>query len=95
MTWALVKPWNNEIIKFHNRKYDLLKWNFETKEPISKKTISKFKDGDSITVIYRKTYQKWFTCKNTRRHYKDTVNEVNEVTYILKEINIQFTKQRT
>lgn len=28
--------------------------------------------------------------KKTGRFYKDTVNEVNEVTYILKEINIQF-----
>lgn len=90
MAWALVKPWNNKIVKYANRKYDLLKWNFETKEPISKKTIKKYKDGDPITVIYRRTYEKWFTCEKTGRFYKDTVNEVNEVTYILKEINIQF-----
>lgn len=92
MAWALVKPWNNEIVRYHKRKYDLLKQNFETKELISKKSISKFKDGDYITVVYRKTYQKWFTCEISGRRYKDTVNEINEVTYILKEINIQFAK---
>lgn len=93
MAWALVRG-NNKIFRQHNRKYDLLKWGIETKEPISKRTIKNYKDGDKITVIFRKRYEKWFTCQSTGRYYKDWVEEVNEVVYTLREFTIQFTSQK-
>lgn len=90
MAWALVKPWNNKIVKSASRKYNLLRFGFETKDVISKRTIKNYKDGDPITVIYRKRYEKWFRHSDTGHTYKDYFNETNEVTYILKEINVEF-----
>lgn len=89
--WALVKHWkNNEIVRSAKTKYELLKWGIETKESISKKTVKNFKDGDKITVIYRKRYEKWQQSEIDGRYYKDWVNEVNEATYTLKEYSISF-----
>ncbi|MGG4434507.1 hypothetical protein AAXE64_08095 [Priestia megaterium] len=94
MAWALVKHWNNNsIFKQAPRKYDLLKW-METKEHISKKTIKNFQDGDKITVIFRKSYMKWFRSEDTGRLYQDRVDEANEVTYTLREVETVFKNSR-
>ncbi|MCK1999834.1 hypothetical protein MZM54_00370 [[Brevibacterium] frigoritolerans] len=90
MAWALVKPWNNRIVKSARHKYNLLRFDFETKDVISKRTIKNYKDGDPITVIYRKRYEKWFINSVTGHTYKDYFTETNEVTYILKEIKVGF-----
>lgn len=89
MAWALVKPWaNNSILFKAERKYNLLK-SLETKEHITKKTVKQYKDGDKITVIYRKKFQTWKT--DNRGHlYKEWVESVEERTYVLKEFTIQF-----
>ena len=85
MAWALIKK-NGRVFRQHARKYDLLKWEVETKEIITKKTIGKYKSGDQITVIFRNSYMKWFS--NNRRLSKEMVNEVNEVVYKLQEIEV-------
>ena len=91
MPWALVKHWkNNEIVRKADTKYELLKWGIETKEPINKKTIARYKDGDFITVIYRKEYEKWQQSELTGRYYKEPFQEVNEVIYTLRYFEIQF-----
>lgn len=87
MTWALVNPnRRSQIFKTAKNKYDLLKWGVELKTPVSKKTIKNYKEGDLVTVIFRKTFEKWFTDPKTRRYYKDTVTEESEKQYLLVRI---------
>lgn len=86
MAWELVKNRKRpSIYKIDEKKYNLLK-QVETKEPISRRTVGQYKDGDLITVIFRKTYKKWFHNKETGRIYQESVNEISEVVYTLKQI---------
>lgn len=86
MAWALMKVGKRpSFYKIDENKYSLLK-QIETKEPVSRRTVGQYKDGDLITVIFRKTYKKWFHNKETGRIYQETVNEISEAVYTLKKI---------
>lgn len=86
MTWALVSPNDKtKIFKTSKHKYDLLKFEVQLKEPVSKKTIKQIKEGDIVTVVFSKTYEKWMT-SDKGRYYKDTVTETNERQYMLVRI---------
>ncbi|WP_442637710.1 hypothetical protein [Rossellomorea marisflavi] len=86
MAWVLVRSGKRDsIYKIGDTKYGLLR-QVEIKEPLSRRNVRKYSHGDLITVIFRKTYKKWFQNKETGRVYQETVNEVSEAVYTLKQI---------
>ncbi|PJZ19823.1 hypothetical protein CEW46_21270 [Bacillus cereus] len=99
MAWALINPRNNRVFKQSRDKYSLLKWGVQIKEHVSKRTLSKFKEGDTVTVVFTNTYMKWFSDGHKRglprNLYQDQVTEVEERQYVLREIITKCVKGGT
>jgi hypothetical protein len=89
VAWALTKHWKNDsIFKMSNEKYHLLKRVVETKEPVNKKTINNFRDGDLVTIIFRHSYKTWVKEQLTGIFVEVRKEDVEEVTFTLREYKL-------
>lgn len=85
MAWCLVRT-NGSIFRERDSKYRLLKSVFGIQEPISKKSVKSFVEGDTFTVVNTNEFEKWFTNERNGRFYKKAVIERHVAVYTLKEI---------